>query len=82
VPESSFDRWANVLVDYSTGVTAGDQVAITGGIAAEPLLRAIYRAVLRKGAGIHLTTGTVDPGGRDGDDRCPRQHQHASAHRG
>ena len=48
--ESSFDRWANVLVDYSTEVTAGDQVAITGGVTAEPLLRAIYRAVLRKGA--------------------------------
>ena len=47
--ESSFDRWANVLVDYSTEVATGDQVAISGGVAAEPLLRAIYRAVLRKG---------------------------------
>jgi aminopeptidase len=49
VGESSFDRWASVLVDYSTEVTTGDQVAISGGAAAEPLLRAIYRAVLRKG---------------------------------
>jgi aminopeptidase len=50
VPHSSFDRWANVLVDYSTEITSGDQVAIAGGVAAEPLLRAIYRAALRKGA--------------------------------
>src|SRR5688572_25389447 len=50
VPHSSFDRWANVLVDYSTEITSGDQVAISGGVAAEPLLRAIYRAALRKGA--------------------------------
>ena len=48
--ESPFDRWADVLVDYSTEVTTGDQVAISGGVAAEPLLRAIYRAALRKGA--------------------------------
>src|SRR5215212_6586869 len=47
--ESSFDRWARVLVDYSTEVTTGDQVAISGGVAAEPLLRAIFRAVLRNG---------------------------------
>jgi aminopeptidase len=50
VGESSFDRWASVLVNYSTEVKSGDHVAISGGIAAEPLLRAIYRAVLRNGA--------------------------------
>jgi aminopeptidase len=50
VAASLFDRWASVLVDYSTEVRAGDQVAISGGVAAEPLLRAIYRAALRKGA--------------------------------
>ena len=44
VGESSFDRWANVLVDYSTEVATGDQVAISSGVAAEPLLQAIYRA--------------------------------------
>lgn len=47
---SHYDRWADVLVDYSTAVGSDDQVAIIGGVAAEPLLRAIYRAVLRKGA--------------------------------
>ena len=47
--DSPFDRWASVLIDYSTDVTTGDSVAISGGVAAEPLLRAIYRAVLRNG---------------------------------
>ena len=47
---SLYERWAEVLVDYSTGVGPDDQVAITGGVAAEPLLRAIYRAALRRGA--------------------------------
>ena len=50
MPDSSFERWADVLVDYSTEITLGDQVAITGGVAAEPLLRAIYRVALRRGA--------------------------------
>ncbi len=48
--DSSFDRWANVLVDYSTEITSRDQVVISGGVAAESLLRAIYRAALRRGA--------------------------------
>ncbi|HQY30312.1 MAG TPA: aminopeptidase [Thermomicrobiales bacterium] len=43
------DKWAQVLVHYSTGVQPGDRVMITGGVAAEPLLRAIYREVLRVG---------------------------------
>ncbi|MDQ2652282.1 MAG: aminopeptidase [Chloroflexota bacterium] len=49
-----YDRWADVLVDYCTGVRADDKVAITGGIAAEPLLRATHRAALRKGAEVLL----------------------------
>jgi aminopeptidase len=44
------DRWADVLVDYSTELKPGDRVAIGGGVAAEPLLRAIYRAALHRGA--------------------------------
>jgi aminopeptidase len=44
------DRWAEVLVDYSTQLKTGDRVAISGGIAAEPLLRAIYRSALNRGA--------------------------------
>jgi aminopeptidase len=45
-----FDRWADILVDYSTEVKRGDTVAVSGGVAAEPLLRAIYRAALQRGA--------------------------------
>jgi aminopeptidase len=50
VPDALIERWAEVLVDYSTEVRGDDQVAIAGGVAAEPLLRAIYRAVLSRGA--------------------------------
>ena len=51
---SIYDRWADVLVDYCTGVREDDKVAITGGIAAEPLLRATHRAALQKGAEVLL----------------------------
>jgi aminopeptidase len=50
VSATLYDRWADVLVDYSTELTFGDKVAIGGGVAAEPLLRAIYRAALKRGA--------------------------------
>jgi aminopeptidase len=51
---SLYERWADVLVDYSTAIGPDDQVALLGGVAAEPLLRAIYRAALRKGATVVL----------------------------
>ena len=41
--------WAATLVDYSVAVRPGDQVAISGGVAGEPLLREIYRTVLARG---------------------------------
>ena len=43
------ELWARTLVEYSTEVRPGDVVAITGGVAAEPLLRAIYREVINAG---------------------------------
>lgn len=43
-------KWARVLVHYSTAVQPGDQVFITGGVVAEPLLRAIYRETVLAGA--------------------------------
>src|SRR6478736_2655889 len=49
IAESMMDRWARVLVSYSIGTKPGDVVAISGGTAAEPLLRAIYREVVRAG---------------------------------
>jgi aminopeptidase len=50
VGNPQLETWARVMVDYSTGVQAGETVAITGGIAAECLLRAIYREVVKRGA--------------------------------
>ncbi len=44
------ETWAKTLVEYSAPVQPGQTVGITGGVAAEPLLREIYRHVLRLGA--------------------------------
>ena len=44
-----YEQWAEILASYSTDIQPGETVAIAGGIAAEPLLRAIYRATLRRG---------------------------------
>lgn len=42
-------RWADVLVDHATNIQAGDVVRITAQPAADPLLEAVYRKVLRAG---------------------------------
>ncbi|MDP9366999.1 MAG: aminopeptidase, partial [Chloroflexota bacterium] len=44
-----YEIWAKTLVGYSVEVQPGQTVAISGGTAAEPLLRAIYREVLARG---------------------------------
>lgn len=46
---ATFERWAQVMVQYSTAVQPGDRVVIMGGVAAEPLLRSIYREVIIAG---------------------------------
>lgn len=43
-------KMARLLVDYSTGVREGEEVIVSGGIAAEPLLREVYARVLDIGA--------------------------------
>ncbi len=43
------EKLAEVLVDYSTEVEAGDRVVISGTPLAEPLLKAVYRRVLEAG---------------------------------
>ncbi|MFM9105348.1 MAG: aminopeptidase [Chloroflexota bacterium] len=43
------EKWAETLVTWCTAVQPGESVAIVGSTAAEPLLRAIHRAVLRHG---------------------------------
>ncbi|MGI8406140.1 MAG: aminopeptidase [Thermomicrobiales bacterium] len=42
-------RWAQALTGYSVDVQPGQSVAITGGVAAAPLLREIYRDVIARG---------------------------------
>ena len=44
------ERLADVLVDYSTNVNAGELVQIRGSTATEPLLLALYERCLKKGA--------------------------------
>ena len=44
--ELRIDVWAKLLTGYCVDVKPGDRVAISGEIAAEPLLRAVYREVI------------------------------------
>lgn len=43
------EKWADVLTGYCVDVQPGQTVAISGGVAAEPLLRAIYGKVVERG---------------------------------
>ena len=49
-PDPRLESWAKLLTDYSVEVKSGQTVAIAGGVAAEPLLRAVYRRVVALGA--------------------------------
>jgi aminopeptidase len=49
VPDPRLESWATALVGFSVDVQPGQTVAIVGGVAAEPLLRAVYREVIRRG---------------------------------
>jgi aminopeptidase len=49
VSDSRIDVWAKTLVGYSIDVQPGNTVAITGQVAAEPLMRAVYKEVIRAG---------------------------------
>ncbi len=44
-----YEIWAKTLVGYSVEVQPGQTVSISGGTAAEPLLRAIYKEVVAQG---------------------------------
>lgn len=44
------ERWAKAMTGYSVEVQPGQTVVISGGSAAEPLLREIYREVIERGA--------------------------------
>jgi len=49
MPNQQMQAWAKVLTGYAVEVKPGQTVAIVGGAAAEPLLRAIYREVVVRG---------------------------------
>ena len=53
------DQLARVLVNYSVAVKPGELVFISGPVASEPALAAVYRAVLRAGGHpwVRLTSG-------------------------
>ncbi|MCX7754566.1 MAG: aminopeptidase [Anaerolineales bacterium] len=48
------ERFARILVDYSTRLVSGDRVLIEGTTAAEPLIRALYVRALEVGAHPHV----------------------------
>ncbi len=65
------EQWAEVLTGYCVDVRPGRTVAISGGTAAEPLLRAIYAKVIERGGFPVLAPqfsgldGTLVGGGND-----------------
>ncbi len=48
--DSRAEKLADILVDYSTRVRSGDKVSIRGSYIAEPLILALYRRCLERGA--------------------------------
>jgi aminopeptidase len=48
--DSRAESVAGILVDYSVGIREGDKVSIRGSYAAEPLILAIYKRCLQRGA--------------------------------
>jgi len=48
------EKFAQIVVDYSTCVQPGDRVAITATTTAEPLVRALYEQVLERGGYPHV----------------------------
>ncbi len=54
------EKFARLLVDYSTKVKPGERVAITTSTAAAPMARALYARVLDKGAYPHILLDVPD----------------------
>lgn len=55
-------KFAQILVDHSTKIKAGDRVAITATTAAEPVVRELYALILERGGYPHLL---IDIPGQD-----------------
>lgn len=54
------DKFARILVDYSTRVQPGDRVAIWSSTAAEPAIQALYALLLERGAYPHVLLDFAD----------------------
>ena len=50
MPDTRLSKLADVLVNYSADVVAGDLVRLVGSPLTEPLLMELYRACLQAGA--------------------------------
>ena len=49
MPDPRLEKFAQVLVDYSLEIKAGDLMRIRGSSVVEPLAREVFRAAVRKG---------------------------------
>ena len=58
--DSRVDKFAQVLVDYSTNIKPGERVLIEATTAAEPLVRSVYRRVLERGGHPHILLSLPD----------------------
>ena len=58
--DTRFEKFARILVEYSTNVQPGDRVAITTSTAAEPLVQALYALILDRGAYPHVLMDFAD----------------------
>jgi aminopeptidase len=52
--DTLIQKFAQILVDHSSGVKQGDIVAITSSTAAVPLVRELYRFILKRGGHPHF----------------------------
>jgi aminopeptidase len=71
--DDRIEKLADILVDYSVGVKENDLVQIRGAYVAEPLILALYRRVLERGA--HPKLQTVIPSSEAYFYRFAQQHQ-------
>ena len=58
--DTRVEQLAKILVDYSTQIQPGDRVAIEATTAAEPLVRALYAAILERGGHPHPLLDLTD----------------------
>ena len=58
--DTRIEKFARILVDYSTGEKPGDLVAITSSFAAEPLVQSLYALILDRGAYPHVLLDFAD----------------------